>query len=89
MKAVTISEAQGQLKQLIAKAYDGELVVLKDGDKQVTLEPRMGLNLEEDSPELEIELLKAVNGHHAPFSENELHVLAEKALTEYRTRRQK
>ena len=67
MKAVTIREAQGQLGELIAQACRGEFIVLTDGDKQVALEPRAVLGLEQDSPELEAELLKAVNGAHAPF----------------------
>ncbi len=67
MKAVTVREAQGQLGELIAQACRGELILLTDGDKQVALEPRALLDLEEDSRELEVELLRAVNGPHAPF----------------------
>ena len=88
MKAVTIREAQGQLAQLLAEACRGEFIVLTDGDKQVALEPRAPLDLEADSPELEAELLRAVNGPHAPFSESELRGLADKALGEHRTARQ-
>jgi hypothetical protein len=89
MKAVTIREAQGQLGELIAQACRGELIVLTDGDRQVALEPRALPNLEEDSPELEAELLRAVNGPHAPFSECDLRELANKALGERRARGQK
>lgn len=89
MKAVTIQEAQARLGQLIAEACRGELVVLTDGDKQVALEPRAPLDLEDDSPELEAELLRAVDGPHAPFSEGEVRELANKALGEHRARRQK
>jgi hypothetical protein len=45
------------------------------------------LNLEEDTPELEAELLKAVQGPHAPFSEVEMRSLADRALQEHRARR--
>ena len=45
------------------------------------------LDLEEDSPELEAELLKAVQGPHAPLVKAELEALAKKALLEHRTRR--
>ena len=45
------------------------------------------LDLEEDSPELEAELLKAVQGPHAPLIKGELERLAKKALLEHRTRR--
>ena len=89
MKAVTIREAQGQLGELIAEACRGEFIVLTDGDRQVALEPRVALDLEEDSPELEAELLRAVNGPHAPLAEGELRETADKALAEHRARRQK
>ena len=89
MKAVTIREAQGQLGELIAEACRGEFIVLTDGDRQVALEPRIALDLEEDSPELEAELLRAVNGPHAPLAEGELRETADKALAEHRARRQK
>lgn len=89
MKAVTILEAQGQLGRLIAEACRGELVVLTDGDKQVALEPRDPLHLEEDSAELEAELLRAVKGPHSPFGEGDLRDLADKTLAEHRARLQK
>jgi hypothetical protein len=44
--------SRGTAWPAIAEACRGETIVLTDGDKQVTLEPR-GLDLEEDSPELE------------------------------------
>ena len=89
MKALTILEAQGQLGNFIAEACRGELVVLTDGDKQVALEPRDPLDLEEDSPELEAELLWAVNGPHCAFEEGELRELARKTLAEHKARLQK
>jgi hypothetical protein len=89
MKAVTILEAQGQLGQLIAEACRGELVVLIDGDREVALEPRNPLDVEEDGPELEAELLRAVKGPHAPFGEGDLRELANKTLAAHRARLQK
>ena len=89
MKAVSVGEAQGQLGELIAEACRGEFVVISDGDKRVALEPRISLNLEEDSPELEAELLKAVEGPHEPFSEGQLRELADRALAEHRALRRK
>ena len=53
------------------------------------MEPRVALDLEEDSPELEAELLRAVKGPHAPLAEGELRETADKALAEHRARRQK
>jgi hypothetical protein len=88
VKAISIREAQGQLGELIAQACHGETIVLTDGDNQVTLEPRV-LDLEEDSPELEAELLKAVNGPHSPMREGELREIADIAVREHRSRRQK
>ncbi len=88
MKAIPVQEARGQLGQLIAEACRGEVIVLTDGDKKVTLEPGVPLDLEEDSPELEAELLKAVNGPHSPLREGELREIADRALGEHRAKRQ-
>jgi hypothetical protein len=88
MKAISIREAEGQLGQLVAEACRGETIVLTDGDNRVTLAPRV-LDLEEDSPELEAELLKAVNGPHSPWKPEEFREIAGKALREHRARRQK
>jgi predicted RNase H-like HicB family nuclease len=44
------------------------------------------LDLEEDSPELEAELLKAVNGPFKPFHESELREIADRALRDHRAR---
>jgi hypothetical protein len=88
MKAISIREAEGQLGQLVAEACRGETIVLTDGDNRVTLAPRI-LDLEEDSPELEAELLKAVNGPHSPWKPEEFREIADKALREHRARRQK
>ncbi|HEX3890637.1 MAG TPA: hypothetical protein VHX90_07285 [Verrucomicrobiae bacterium] len=89
MKAISIREAEGQLGQLVAEACRGETIVLTDGDNEVTLSPRPFLDLEEDSPELEAELLKAANGPFRPFHEGELREIADKALREHRAKQQK
>jgi len=86
VKSLTLLEAEGQLGNLIAEAFRGELVVLTDGDKQVALKPCAPLSLDEDTPELEAELLRAVNGPHSPFAESELRELANKALAEHGAR---
>ncbi|HMD55292.1 MAG TPA: hypothetical protein VKJ65_12145 [Phycisphaerae bacterium] len=83
MKAISIREAEGQLGQLVAEACRGETIVLTDGDNRVTLAPRV-LDLEEDSPELEAELLKAVNGPHSPYSSEEMRAACEKVIREKR-----
>ena len=72
MKTLTIHEAQGQLAQLIAAAHAGESVVLTDGERRVVLEPRTAPDLEEDSPELEAELLKAAGSPVTPYSREEM-----------------
>jgi hypothetical protein len=77
MKAVSIKEAEGQLGTLIAEALRGETIVLSDGDNKVTLTPGVVLDLEEDNPELEAELLKAVNGPHSPYSSEEMRAACE------------
>jgi hypothetical protein len=88
MKAVSIQEAEGQLGELFAKAREGETIVLTDGEFRMTLAPFI-LDPEEDSPELEAELLKAVNGPHSPMREGELREIADQALREHRAKRQK
>jgi hypothetical protein len=87
MKTFTVQEAQGRLSELIAKAHRGDAIVLTDGEKEVTLHPGRTLDLDQDSPELEAELLKAVEGPHAPFSETDLGEIADRAVREHRARR--
>jgi amphi-Trp domain-containing protein len=93
MRTLTVSEAQNQLRQLIQEVHNGGEVVLADGDKLVKLrpydpsDPRVDLDLEEDSLELEAELLKAVEGSHAPYSHEELEALLARVVTEERERR--
>ena len=84
MKAIPVQEAQGQLGKLIPEACRGEVIVLTDGDKRVTLEPGVSLDLEEDSPELEAELLKAANGSFTPYSSEEMLAACEKVIREKR-----
>src|SRR6266516_5468597 len=86
MKTFTVREAEGQLARFISGANEGEIIVLKDGDKEATLDSPRALDLEEDSPELEAELLKAVNGPHSPMREGELREIADKVVRERRTR---
>jgi antitoxin (DNA-binding transcriptional repressor) of toxin-antitoxin stability system len=93
MKTLTISEAQNQLGQLIQEVHHGGVIVLTDGDKLVKLhpfdpsDPRVDLDLEEDSPELEAELLKAVEGPHAPYSHEEMEAILNRVVAEERGRR--
>ena len=82
MKSVTVREARDRLGELIAEACRGELIVLTDGDKTVALEPRVPLELEEDSPELEAELLKAIDGPFAPYSSEEMRAIGERIIRE-------
>jgi hypothetical protein len=84
MKALSIEEAQGQLGKLLADACRGETIVLTDGANKVTLSPETSFDPEEDSPELEAELLKAVNGPHSPYSSEEMRAACEKIIREKR-----
>ena len=45
------------------------------------------LDLEQDSPELEAELLKAVRGPHSPLTRADLEAVAKKAIADHRARR--
>ena len=84
MKAISIREAEGQLGQLVAEACRGETIVLTDGDNEVTLSPRPFLDLEEDSPELEAELMKAANGPFTPYSSEEMRAACEQIIRKKR-----
>jgi hypothetical protein len=92
MKTLTVRLAKEQFSQVLAEAHRGDVIVLTDGERRMELEATpphggaLGLDLEKDSPELEAELLKAVNGPHAPFSEGELRGIADRALQEHRAR---
>ena len=85
MKTLTLQVAKEQFSQLLSEAHHGDVIVLTDGERQMALEATspyggaLGLDLDEDSAELEAELLKAVRGPHAPFSEAELRGLADRA----------
>jgi len=86
MKAISVREAQTKLGELIAEACRGELIVLTDGNKRVALEPRIPMDLDEDSPELEAELLKAIDGPFAPYSSEEMRALGERIVREKQAR---
>jgi hypothetical protein len=78
MKTVTVTATQPELRKLVEEAYAGAQVVLAYGDKKVKLEryaPSGGpvdFDLEQDSSELEAELLKGVQGPFTPYSRREL-----------------
>jgi len=62
-----------------------EAIQQLDADEQQKLRIWMHeapLDLDEDSPELEAELLKAVLGPHSPLGKAELEAVAKKALSE-------
>jgi len=80
MKAITVRDAQSRLRKLIAEACQGELIVLTDGEKQVALEPHVPLDLENDTPELEAELLKAIDGPFSPYSAEEMKAIGKRLL---------
>ena len=93
MKTLTVQVAEDQFSRLLSEAHRGDVIVLTDGERRMELEATpphggaLGLNLEEDSAELEAELLKTVRGPHAPFSEAELRGLADRALQDHNARR--
>lgn len=85
MKTMSVGEAQGQLPQLLAQAFNGETIILKDGDRAVTLCPGNLLDLDEESPELAAELMKAANGPFTPYSSEEMRAVGEQIIREHRT----
>jgi hypothetical protein len=82
VKTLTVGEAQGQLATLIAEAHQGAIIVLTDSGKQVWLDTRQPLDLDADSPELEEELLKAVNGPYTDYSSEILRSIGERIIRE-------
>jgi hypothetical protein len=82
MKTLTVEEAESQLGHLITEANRGALIVLTDGRQKVTLQPGAALDLEEDSPELEAELLKAIDGPYTPYSVEEMQGIVERIIRE-------
>jgi hypothetical protein len=84
MKVIPVEDAQGNLSRIIADVVRGESVILKDGDNEVTLYPGRALDLEADSPELEAELLKGIDGPVAPYSAEEMHAACEDAARRLR-----
>ncbi len=56
--------------------------MLTDGKKQVALEPRIPLDLEEDTPELEAELLKAIDGPFTAYSAEEMRAIGQRIIRE-------
>ena len=87
VKTVTVSEAEGRLGQLLAEAARGDVIVLTDGEIRVTLtpgDPRQPLDPEQDSPELEAELLNAIDGPYLPYFEDEFRAIGESIVGESR-----
>ena len=82
MKSLSVEEAQRQLGKLIADAYQGEAIVITDGDRKVMLSVEMPMDLEEDSAELAAEVLKAVKGPHSPYSSEEMRAACERIVRE-------
>ena len=83
MKTVTVTEAQPELCKLVEEVFRGTEVVLAFRDKRVRLEryePSGGVMdsaLEENSAQLEEELLKAARGTFTPYSRQDLEAIAE------------
>ena len=92
MKTLTVRLPKEQFSHILTEANRGDVIVLTDGERRMELEATpphggaLNLNFNEDSPELEAELLKAVQGPHKPFSESELRNLARQAREEHRAR---
>jgi hypothetical protein len=80
MKTFTVAEAQTRLSQIIADVNQGEYIVLSDGDAKVTICPGTILDPEEDSPELELELLKGLEGPTKAYSRDEVRSIVQRAI---------
>jgi hypothetical protein len=88
MKTVTIRPDQAQLMELIDQVYRDSPIVLSYGDKRVSVQRYDpvplddGIDLEDDSPELEAELLKASNGPFQPYTPADLLAIVERVQRE-------
>lgn len=82
MKTLTVQIPKDQLSRVISEAHHGDVIILTDGERRLSLEtsPAEGgaldLDLDEDSPELAAELLKAVGGPFTPYSRKDLEAIA-------------
>ena len=85
MKVIDVAEAAGSLAKIIADVTNGEAIVLKDGANEVALFPN-AIPIEEESPELEAEMLKTARGRFTPFSREELRAYTAKLIQERRSK---
>jgi len=84
MKTLTVTQAKPCLAKLVDEVHAGEPVILVHKEKLVKLERFEPFDPEEDGPELEAMLLKAVEGPHTPYSRKDLEAVAEKVRREMR-----
>jgi antitoxin (DNA-binding transcriptional repressor) of toxin-antitoxin stability system len=89
MKTITVSEAEGRLADIISEVNKGHPVVLKNGAEEATLYPGRALDPNEDSPELEAELLKGLDSPLSPYSSDEMRELGEKIIRDAKARQAK
>jgi hypothetical protein len=80
MKTFTVLEAQDCLAEIISEVNKGELIVLKNGEELVTLHAGQFIDPNEDSPELEAELLKGIDGPVSAYSREEMRSVCEDAI---------
>jgi hypothetical protein len=85
MKVIDVAEAAGNLAKIIADVTNGEAIVLRDGAREVALSPHPTQD-QEESPELEAEMLKTANGPFTPFTREELRGYAGKLIQECRSK---
>jgi hypothetical protein len=84
MKTVAVTEATPELRKLVDEVFNGEEVVIAFGEKRVKLEryeppgSSVDFDIEENSPELEQELLKAVRSTFSPYNRQNLEDIAKK-----------
>ncbi len=84
MRTLTVSQAKPRLAKLVDEVHAGAPVVLIHKNKLVKLERYEPLDLQDDSPELEAILLKAVTGPHSPYSKKDLESVAAKVRRQVR-----
>lgn len=84
MKSVTVEIEKEQLDRIFREMAPGDAVVLTDGMRRITLESLPAFDAEQDSPELERELLKGISSPISDYSISDLEGIIKRVRAEKR-----
>jgi hypothetical protein len=90
MKTLTVHLDHDQLSRIIAEAQQGDVIVLTDGERRLTLQAGHSdggeLDMEQGRPELAAELLLAGKRRVTAYSREDLEAVAEQIRREKDTK---